>query len=322
MRPSLALICICASTLASAASGQCTPAIQRLIGDGKAAEARAEMEAVVKRSPNDDAALECLGRVLIALDKAGDAVPVLEKAVKLNDKSSSHHLWLGNAIGDQAENASKIKQPFMARRIKSEFERAVALDPTNIDARHGLVQFYAIAPGVMGGSMDKARAQIAEITRINPLRGHLEMAWLLNRDNDIAGVEREYIAALAAAPDSTIAYLNLGGFYQNTQKWNEAFAIYDRLLAKQPDLPSVHFQIGRTAALSGMQLDRGERELKGWLASPPKDAPTITLAGAHHRLGMIYEKQGKKDLARAEYLEAVRINPNNEDAKKALAALK
>jgi Tfp pilus assembly protein PilF len=37
---------------------------------------------------------------------------------------------------------------------------------------------------------------------------------------------------------------------------------------------------------------------------------------------MIYEKQGKKDVARAEYQQALAIDPNSELAKKSLAALK
>lgn len=37
---------------------------------------------------------------------------------------------------------------------------------------------------------------------------------------------------------------------------------------------------------------------------------------------MVYEKQGKRDLARSACEAAVRINSRNEDARKALAKLK
>src|SRR5262249_27246071 len=150
----------------------------------------------------------CMGRVYMAMDKSGDAVEWFEKAAKANDKSSEHHLWLANAIGDQAEHANKLKLPFMARRIKSEFERASQLDPTSIDARHGLIQFYSQAPGVMGGSMEKAKEQAIEILKLNGMRGHFEMAALLECEKDVAGAEREYAAALVAAPDSNAAYNN------------------------------------------------------------------------------------------------------------------
>jgi Tfp pilus assembly protein PilF len=83
-----------------------------------------------------------------------------------------------------------------------------------------------------------------------------------------------------------------------------------------------HYQIGRAAALSGKQLDRGEQSLKLWMAHPPADAVVATRSGAHYRLGMVYDKQGKRDLARAEYEQALRINSRNDDARKALEKLK
>ena len=41
----------------------------------------------------------------------------------------------------------------------------------------------------------------------------------------------------------------------------------------------------------------------------------------HWRLGMAYEKDGKKDLAREEYRKALAIDPGMTEAKKALAKL-
>ena len=93
------------------------------------------------------------------------------------------------------------------------------------------------------------------------------------------------------------------------------------MLAAKPDEMRAHYQIGRAAALSGTQLDRGERSLKLWLARPPEDAGTTTRSGAHYRLGMVYEKQGRRDLARAAYEAALRIDARNEDARKALEKL-
>jgi Tfp pilus assembly protein PilF len=62
--------------------------------------------------------------------------------------------------------------------------------------------------------------------------------------------------------------------------------------------------------------------VKQWLAQPPKNAPVPNVSFAHYVLGMAYERQTKKDSARAEYQTAVTINPRNKDAKKALDALR
>src|SRR5579885_3202611 len=160
------LIVAAASLLLShTAHAQCSSAISKLANEQHYDEARVHVQALLKKKPTDDAALECMGYIFMAENKSSDAQPWFEKAVKANDKVSSHHLWLGNAIGDQAGRASKFKQPFMARQVKNEFDKAVQLDPTSIDARHGLIQFYSMAPGVMGGSMDKAKEQAREIEK-------------------------------------------------------------------------------------------------------------------------------------------------------------
>lgn len=312
------------SILASALRGQSGDAQRgtRLFEERNYPAAQAEFTALLARDARDANALFYMGRIALAEGRPGDAVGWLEKAVAANDKSSQYHLWLANALGEETQRANKLRQPFLARRVKSEFERAVQLDPRSVAARRGLMDFYMIAPGVMGGSTEKAREQAAEIGKISRLQGHFAAASIAQREKNAEAAEREYAAAVAENPDSTIAHLTLSVFYQNTQRWNDAFAVLDRLLAAKPDETRAHYQVGRAAALSGQQLDRGERSLKLWIANPPDDALATTRSGAHYRLGMVYEKQGKRDLARTAYEEAVRINSRNEDARKALESLK
>jgi hypothetical protein len=56
-------------------------------------------------------------------------------------------------------------------------------------------------------------------------------------------------------------------------------------------------------------------------AKPPEDAVAIAIR-SDYGLGMVYEKQGKWDLARAAYEDAVCIDWRNEDARGALEKLK
>ena len=70
------------------------------------------------------------------------------------------------------------------------------------------------------------------------------------------------------------------------------------------------------------KLDRAEREIKQWLAAPPKDAPPQNLSAAHEFLGDIYERSPRKRRRAAEYQTALTINPKNAEAKKALERLK
>jgi tetratricopeptide (TPR) repeat protein len=304
------------------AMAQCQPAVQRLIADRRFDDAKTQMKAVVAKTPNDDAAIHCLGRISSAMDRHKEALEYYEKAAKVNDKVALHHLWIGSSLGDLADSTSKIKQPFLARRIKGEFEKTVALDPSSIEGRLGLVEFYTQAPGVMGGSKEKAQEQLREVIKLHPMRGHLKQADLFARDKNLAEAEKAYIAAEKAAGDSSIAGYTLASFYENQQRWTDAMAVFDRMEKRFPSEWLVRFRIGRAAALSGERMERGAQELRALIASPPPDMLKSTLAGAHHRLGMILEKQGKKDEARAAYNQALAIDPTNENAKKSLAALK
>jgi tetratricopeptide (TPR) repeat protein len=323
MRAYLITAGILSVAVVARSEAQCSSTIQQLVTDQKFDEARAGAQALIAKNASDDAALHCMGRIYAAMDKSGDAAGWFEKAIKANDKVSVHHLWLGNALGDQAQHANKLKLPFLARRVKSEFEKAVELDPTSIDGRHGLIQFYSQAPGVMGGSLDKAKEQAREIEKLNPMRGHWEMAQLLeSKDKDLAGAEREYTAAMNAAPDSTFGYNNLGAFYRRQKKYAEGIVVYERLLKARPDAIATHLNLGYNIALVGENLDRAEREIQQWLAAAPKDAPVVNRGFAHYVLGIIYERQSKKDAARAEYQSALAFNPKHTEAKKALDALK
>jgi tetratricopeptide (TPR) repeat protein len=307
---------------ASASNAQCTGDAQRAFRVRELDEAKAAAKGQLEKNPRDAGAHYCMGRVADAQSRSGEAVDWFEKAVSLDERNAEYHLWLGNALGEEAQKANKLRQPFLARRVKAEFERAVELDSANLDARHGLIQFYSVAPGIMGGSMEKARAQAAAIARLNPMRGHTELAQLLEREKDVAGAEREYVAGIAAAPDSMLGYYALGSYYQRQKRWSDAFATYENALARKPNDVVARVQIGRAAAVSGENLDVGERHLASVLASPPDDFPPISAASVHYRLGNIYERQGKPERARTEYIEALRLNPKNEDARKSLAGLK
>jgi tetratricopeptide (TPR) repeat protein len=301
---------------------QCSPAIVKLLVDQKYDEARAEMQALIKKNPSDDVALHCMGRIYMAQGKSGDAVDWLEKAVKINDKNALHHLQLGNALGNEAQKASKLRQPFLARRLKTEFELAVACDPKLTDAHDGLMEFYLQAPGFMGGSLEKAKEQAQIISTLNGYEGHVAAASIARHEKDAAGEQKALEAALAAAPDTANAWYQLDLFYQNQQKWPEAFALLERAFKERPAAELVgHFYYGRASAVSGENLERGEREMKQWLSAAGPNAPATSQSAGHWRLGMIYEKAGKKDSARAEYQTAVSLNPKS-DAKKMLDALK
>ena len=264
------------------------------------------------------------GMRLMRLNKAAAAEKQFERAVAADPQNGTYHLWLGNAVGQQAISASTIRQPFMARRVKSEFERAVALDPELLDARDGLIQFYLMAPGLMGGSDAKAREQQREIAKRSVARGHLAAATVSWAGKDTAGTERAIRAAVAAEPDSARTVITLAQRQAGWGRVAAAFASLDGFLARHPRDIAVRFQVGRLAANSGQQLGRGEIVLRELLGEPEWESTNLrpSRAAVHYRLGMVLEKSGKKSDAKASYERAVVLDPQLKPAKDALAALR
>jgi tetratricopeptide (TPR) repeat protein len=282
--------------------------------------ARTEFDALARANPADVRPVIYLGRIALNRNDIDEGVHQFEHCVEIDETNAGCHMWLGNALGNAAQHASKFRQPFLARRVKTEFERAVELDPRNVEARDGLVQFYMLAPGFMGGSMDKAHEQASALDKISPLRGALAAGMIADHEKDTTAALAAYRRAIAVAPDSTAAYIGLVNFYLRDKRWGEAFAVLDRARTSMPKEPAVLRAIGQVAAISGEQLPRGEAAVKAWLAAPPNDMGAVRLAGVHVLLATIYDKMGRKEQARDEYGRALALDPKNEAAQKGLAA--
>jgi tetratricopeptide (TPR) repeat protein len=283
-------------------------------------EARNFLESYAARNPKSADADSYLGRTFVALKKYETGADWLTKAAALAPGQSAIQLWLGRAYGRAIQDASVFKQPGLASRAKDAWEKAIALDPDNLDARDDLVQFYLKAPGVLGGSVDKAREQATEIKKRDLYKGTLASVSVDQHEKDFAAVERglkETIQKLPAEPRLRIALAN---FYQSQQKWDASFEVLEAALKTHADSWDALYLMGRGGSISGQRLDRAEECLKRYLGHTPS-AEEPPLANAHFRLGLVYQKQGKKPQARTEYQTALRLDPNLKDAKEALAHL-
>jgi tetratricopeptide (TPR) repeat protein len=292
----------------------------RLFNAGRYSDARAVLEAAVREDATDARASSYLGRVLLAAGEIGGAVEWMEKSVALEEGNAEYHLWLGRAYGSQAIRASIVKQPALARKVKKEFERASKLDPDNLEARFGLIEYFLRAPGILGGSLKKAEEQAREIRRRDALEGHRAFGRLDENRKDFDQALREYDGAAAEFPGRTEPLYWTAALYARNKDYSKAFGAYEKLLERDPAQMAACYQIGRLAVASGQKLERGEECLKLYLRHDPKpDEPS--LASAHYRLGLLYEKRGSRDLARREYRAAIENEPSHPEAREALKNL-
>jgi tetratricopeptide (TPR) repeat protein len=259
---------------------------------------------------------------LVRREQYAAAVPLLEKCVAAEQGNSKFHQWLGRALGLQAAQNGIMSSVLSIRKVKIELEKAIELDPLNLEARQDLAIMYRAVPGFLGGSNAKAEEQVRFIRRHDP-------ALASQLDGDFLFGDKKYDAALSAYRESArlqprpMIQVRISLLHQQKKEWAEAFAALDRALTMDANFPFALYQVGRTAALSGEQLDRGENCLRTYIAMPVRaDLENPSIAAAHFRLGNIREKKGDVAGARSEYETALTIDPKQKLAREALAKLK
>ncbi len=307
-----------AAGLARAAAPATETGVQEFVAQRYPA-ARAALESAVRDDPSDARAAAFLGRVFFEENEPARAAVWLEKAAALDPSSSAHPYWLGRALAQQAIRSSMFVRATLAGRIRRAFQRAVELDPANLDARIGLVEFYLRAPGFMGGSLARAKNEAEEVRRRDALRGHRAMARVYEQQKLWDLASGEYRRAIAEFPASREPYVWMERVAIDRKDWESAFASMDRLRETFPGDALPLYETGRIAGLSGRQLARGEESLRRYLAGRAPRDPEPSAALAHAQLARIAEKRGNRDAARREAAEALRLDPGLLEAREAAA---
>jgi tetratricopeptide (TPR) repeat protein len=259
------------------------------------------------------------GRQAMSQNNPDKAAGLFEQLVKMKPDNAEYHFWLGRAYGSQASKASMFSAPGLATKTRTEFERAVELDPNNMDARFALIEYYMQAPGFMGGSEEKALQQAAEVKKRDPLQGHRAFAIVYARQKKQDLARKEYYDAIREQPNSPKAHQSLGIFLMSEKNYKQAAEEYETAVRLDPAFMPGWFQIGHVAALAENNYAHGEEALRKYLAYTPNDKQgDPPLARAWYWLGQIYEKQGHKAEAKQMYSTSLKLAPGAKDVTEAL----
>lgn len=121
--------------------------------------------------------------------------------------------------------------------------------------------------------------------------------------SDAAAAEAAYRQTLALQPDHAHAYLNLGVMLCETQRCDDAVALYDDAAARLPNDPLIHFN--RAVALE----DQGKP--RDALASYERAlALDATLADAHYNAARLLEEMGQAQQALRHFSTYRRLQRN------------
>jgi tetratricopeptide (TPR) repeat protein len=288
-----------------------------LLKAGKADLAIHALNLAIARAPNDARSYNLLCRVYFQLELWDNSMRMAEKALALDPQNSSYHLWLGRAMGRKAEEANPFTAFGLARKVKIEFERAVAFDGNNLAARSDLSEFYLEAPGFLGGDKNKAKQQADYVARHDRALASYIYARIAEKQGN-TGAEAEYKKAIAASSQPSRYWVELAYFYRRAGRLGEMEDAIRHSLAAVQQAGASEFDAAALLLHSGRNFADATQILRNYVSQddPSEDGPAFR---AHYLLGVLLEKQGKKNEAAAEFQTALNMASEYRPAQDALA---
>ncbi len=314
----LAAVCVLMAASTGLAGDPLVDEARDLVENRKNDAALPLLRRVLEADEANDEVHHLMTKVLLRMQKHDEAKKHGERAIELNDSISDYYLWLARAYLAKAMESGVINAFRYARKSRSTYEKALACDSSNVEARLELSMYLIAAPGIVGGDRDEGKQQAHIVEQQDSLYGAYAWASVYEREEDLDRAETALMRAVELDTSSTFyARYALGYFLERSEQYDKAVEVFRDILANKPDELNAVFQVGKICVVTESNIDEAERCFKRYLeVEAPPNAPSW--ASAHWRLGMVYEIQGKLDLALAELRKAVELAPQNREFQKTL----
>ena len=277
-----------------------------------------ELDSRIHKDRNNASAHNMICRLYFQLENWDEAIGACEKAVDLDPQSSEFHQWLGRSYGEKAAIASPVRAFTLVRKVKAEFERAVILGQENLSAHADLSEFYIEAPSIMGGDKAKARKLAEAVMQHNPALAHYMLGRLEEKHGTKDKAEAEYKAAIEASGNLAAYWVDLAAFYRRSGRLNDMEAAVNKSQAARLEAAIPLFDAATLLLQAGRNFPGAIQMFRQYLAVNKftEDGPAFR---AHHRMGMLFEKQGDIQNAMHEYRDALALASQYHPAQDALA---
>ncbi len=329
-----AVLSILLLQLVAPVAGQARPAIieisglpaniQRLYDSGDYQKAAEALTAAAEAKPQEAVLPYWLGRCFYEMRDFARSVSSFEHAIALDSNRSEFHDWLGRAWGRKAEESGTLaafSALSMARKASHEFAMAVHLDSGNLEAQRDLIRYLLNAPGIAGGSEERAQEQINALAAIDPIEGRLARAELFTTHKKFDQADEEYQKILRLPLHRVSVALEIAEFYRDKEDGEHMEQAVNIAAALDPGDRRLQYYRGVMLILMRRDAAEAENNLRGYLDSVPSSAEVPPHASAHEWLARLYEGEQKPDRAAEEYEAALKLDPRNKGVREALKRL-
>ncbi len=218
---------------------------------------------------------ELLGKCWYMLEEYKKATDALEKATAAEARNADYWDWLGKAYGRRAETSSFLTALSYASKTRQYFERAVELDPQNLEALDDLFSYYLDAPGFLGGGVDKAAAFTERVRALDAAKYHAMQARLAEKRKQFDPAEQFWRKAAELAPSQVGRVVDLAKFFARQGRFAESEAALERAAKMAPDKPSLKFEQARVYIRAARNPELARKLLQEYLEASltPDDPP-------------------------------------------------
>ena len=249
---------------------------------------------ILKSNAKDVDALIYKGQILNRQQRANDAIPILQAALKTEPDNAVGHYNLGIAFSQVGNMA----------QAESEWREAVRLRPNMVAAQQGLAELALRKHDV--DLLDKSAEQLVAVEPYSP-NGYIFRAMARVFRKDLAGGEADLKKAMEVAPQSPKGYAALGNLRTSQKRFSEAEKLYEQALERDPNYSDA-MQGLVSIYLQQKQPAEALARLNAQIAKTPSNSAYYLLQGK--------VLIGTKDLEKAEgaLQKAAELNKNNLDA--------
>jgi Flp pilus assembly protein TadD len=215
--------------------------------------------------PKDGPVLAMMGRNHYMQGEYKKATEILEKATAADPANSDYELWLGRAFGRRAETASPFAAPSHANKARQHFEKAVQLNPRNLEALSDLFEYYLQAPGFLGGGLDKAAGAADRMAVLDPAQGQWAQARMAAHNKDFGSAEEHLRKAAELSPQQAGHWIDLARFLAKRGRYAESERSFGQAEKIAPNSPQLLYARADTYIEQGRELAAARLLLKRYL---------------------------------------------------------
>lgn len=272
-------------------------------------EAGKVFQQVLDKDPSSSEGLSGLMNTFLAAGQPDKAIVAANAQIAKTPNNSNFYDLLGTALFNSKKDL---------KGAEAALRKAIELDKNNADA---LVKLGKVQ--VAEGATDQALATYQQSIKDNPreISFYILAGELYESQNNWDQAKAMYQQALGIQPDNPLASNNLAYvILQQGGNVDVALAMAQTARRGMPDSPNAADTLGWAYYQKGVYhsaIDLFQEALRLNEKQGGAEDPTV-----RYHLGLAYQKSNQPALARQQLERALKINPNNSDARKALSELK